>query len=69
VLINKKEKRKMFYKIKNICFNLDVNGFIQTQNTPNPNSLKFLPDQTLLEPNQTREFLDAKSARVSPLAR
>ncbi|XP_018322823.1 NFU1 iron-sulfur cluster scaffold homolog, mitochondrial-like isoform X2 [Agrilus planipennis] len=43
--------------------------FIQTQETPNPNSLKFLPGQQVLEPGQTIDFPNASSAQCSPLAR
>lgn len=43
--------------------------FIQTEQTPNPATLKFLPGQTVLETGQV-EILDAEEAeRVSPLAR
>ncbi len=45
------------------------NTFIQTQDTPNPNSLKFIPDQDVLGEGQTREFSSRQSATVSPLAR
>ncbi len=41
--------------------------FIQTESTPNPASLKFLPGQTVLE-NATREFVSAEEAAASPLA-
>eukprot|EP01116_Phalansterium_solitarium_P020851 TRINITY_DN6298_c0_g1_i2.p2 TRINITY_DN6298_c0_g1~~TRINITY_DN6298_c0_g1_i2.p2 ORF type:complete len:284 (-),score=97.36 TRINITY_DN6298_c0_g1_i2:578-1429(-) len=48
--------------------------FIQTQNTPNPESLKFLPGQPVLGKSedgvqQTRNFTSLKSAQPSPLAR
>ncbi|WP_027135265.1 NifU family protein [Geminicoccus roseus] len=43
--------------------------FIQTEQTPNPATLKFLPGQTIIEGGQV-EVLDADEAeRVSPLAR
>ncbi|XP_064606206.1 NFU1 iron-sulfur cluster scaffold homolog, mitochondrial-like [Liolophura sinensis] len=42
--------------------------FIQTQETPNPNSLKFIPGRTILE-SGTRDFPTAKSAQISPLAK
>lgn len=45
------------------------NAFIQTLNTPNPNSLKFMPDEKVLDDNQTREFTDKRAAKISPLAR
>jgi Fe-S cluster biogenesis protein NfuA len=42
--------------------------FIQTEATPNPATLKFLPGQTVLQEG-TRDFRDAKEAAlVSPLA-
>ncbi len=45
------------------------NAFIQTLDTPNPNSLKFIPDQTVLANGKTREFATKQAAMVSPLAR
>ncbi len=42
--------------------------FIQTENTPNPATLKFLPGQPVLGTG-TADFLSAESASVSPLAR
>lgn len=41
--------------------------FIQTEATPNPAVLKFLPGRRLLAEG-TREFRDAEEARASPLA-
>jgi len=41
--------------------------FIQTEETPNPATLKFLPGKAVL-PEGTRDFRDADEARVSPLA-
>jgi Fe-S cluster biogenesis protein NfuA len=41
--------------------------FIQTEATPNPATLKFLPGRTVLD-NGTLEFLDAEQAAQSPLA-
>lgn len=43
--------------------------FIQTQDTPNPNSLKFLPGVKVLEPSQTKDFPNATDAYCSPLAK
>ncbi|XP_078044263.1 NFU1 iron-sulfur cluster scaffold homolog, mitochondrial [Augochlora pura] len=43
--------------------------FIQTQDTPNPNSLKFLPGVKVLEPAQTKDFPNATDAYCSPLAK
>ena len=41
--------------------------FIQTEQTPNPATLKFLPGCTVM-PKGTANFTDAAAARVSPLA-
>ncbi|MBU1174033.1 MAG: NifU family protein [Alphaproteobacteria bacterium] len=41
--------------------------FIQTEATPNPATLKFLPGRDVL-PGDTRDFRDAESASGSPLA-
>ena len=42
--------------------------FVQVQQTPNPNSLKFIPGVTVLE-SGTMDFPSPTSARGSPLAR
>ena len=42
--------------------------FIQTESTPNPATLKFLPGQTVLELG-TADFPSAEAAEKSPLAR
>ncbi|XP_043101998.1 NFU1 iron-sulfur cluster scaffold homolog, mitochondrial-like [Puntigrus tetrazona] len=44
------------------------NMFIQTQDTPNPNSLKFLPGRVVLEAG-TMDFAGPREAYCSPLAR
>ncbi|MBI1494610.1 MULTISPECIES: NifU family protein [Rhodobacterales] len=41
--------------------------FIQTESTPNPATLKFLPGQTVL-PSGTADFPSAEAAASSPLA-
>lgn len=41
--------------------------FIQTERTPNPATLKFLPGR-IVNPNGTADFADAASAEASPLA-
>ncbi|MDQ7070697.1 MAG: NifU family protein [Rhodobacterales bacterium] len=41
--------------------------FIQTESTPNPATLKFLPGQTVLEAG-TADFTTLEAAEVSPLA-
>ncbi|XP_050311347.1 NFU1 iron-sulfur cluster scaffold homolog, mitochondrial-like [Anthonomus grandis grandis] len=43
--------------------------FIQTQETPNPNSLKFLPGTKVLETGETIDFPKAQDAYISPLAK
>lgn len=42
--------------------------FIQTELTPNPNSLKFLPGQTIVESSDTFEFKSKEHAAKSELA-
>lgn len=41
--------------------------FIQTEETPNPNTLKFLPGATVLEEGSF-DFPNAEAAKISPLA-
>jgi Fe-S cluster biogenesis protein NfuA len=41
--------------------------FIQTEATPNPATLKFLPGQQVVK-GAPRDFLDAEAAKASPLA-
>ncbi|MBK5933120.1 Fe-S cluster biogenesis protein NfuA [Rhodovulum imhoffii] len=41
--------------------------FIQTESTPNPATLKFLPGQAVLDTG-TADFPNAEAARISPLA-
>jgi Fe-S cluster biogenesis protein NfuA len=42
--------------------------FIQTETTPNEDSLKFLPGQSVMD-SGTAEFLDTRSSMSSPLAK
>lgn len=42
--------------------------FVQTETTPNEDSLKFIPGVALSESGQTHEFLSSKDAMKSPLA-
>ena len=42
--------------------------FIQTEQTPNPSTLKFLPGRVVMEKG-TLDFADTEAARTSPLAR
>ena len=41
--------------------------FIQTESTPNPNTLKFLPGRAVMA-RGTADFADSQAAQVSPLA-
>ena len=41
---------------------------IETETTPNPASLKFLPGQAVMGASGTREFASHEAAEVSPLA-
>jgi len=41
--------------------------FIQTESTPNPDVIKFLPGKTVLEAG-TKQFANVSEAKVSPLA-
>lgn len=43
--------------------------FIQTENTPNPLTLKFIPEMDILENDNTLEFKNKKEANSSPLAK
>jgi hypothetical protein len=43
--------------------------FVQTQDTPNPNSLKFLPGVKVLEEGQTMDFPTGQAAFCSPLGK
>jgi len=43
--------------------------FIQTEGTPNPDSLKFLPGKAVLEGGATRDFRSFRDASMSPLAK
>ncbi|KAM5169994.1 NFU1 iron-sulfur cluster scaffold homolog, mitochondrial [Mantella aurantiaca] len=52
----------------NVFFNPARSMFIQTQDTPNPNSVKFIPGRAVLEA-RTMDFPSPASAYCSPLAR
>lgn len=43
--------------------------FVQTQDTPNPNSIKFLPGVKVLETGQTMDFPTVQAAYCSPLGK
>ncbi|XP_046672811.1 NFU1 iron-sulfur cluster scaffold homolog, mitochondrial-like isoform X1 [Homalodisca vitripennis] len=53
----------------NVFQSVSRNMFIQTQDTPNPNSLKFLPGVKVLDPGQTIDFPNGTEAFCSPLAK
>lgn len=60
----------LFPKIKQQPFFIPTRGmFIQTQDTPNPNSVKFLPGVQVLEKGHTMDFPNATAAYCSPLAK
>lgn len=42
--------------------------FIETETTPNPATLKFLPGREVMTAGATREFTDEEAAKASPLA-
>ncbi|CAN7974616.1 unnamed protein product [Ixodes persulcatus] len=42
--------------------------FIQIEATPNPSTLKFIPDAEILEPGQTFNFSIGDEVAISPLA-
>lgn len=54
---------------KHISLSPHLRLFIQTQETPNPNSLKFLPGQKVLEAGQTMDFPNGQAAFCSPLTK
>ena len=43
--------------------------FIQTESTPNPATLKFLPGRDVMGDGRVADFADAEAAAASPLAR
>ena len=43
--------------------------FIQTESTPNPETMKFLPGQDVLGQTGPMDFSDAEAAAISPLAK
>ena len=42
--------------------------FIQTESTPNPATLKFIPGRTVMGDGAVADFPDRESAQRSPLA-
>lgn len=53
----------------NYNLKLNRNMFIQTQETPNPDSLKFVPGVSVLEKGNTIDFPNSQAAYCSPLAK
>ncbi|KAL6067862.1 NifU-like protein 4 mitochondrial [Balamuthia mandrillaris] len=43
--------------------------FIKTETTPNPDSIKFLPGEKVMEEGTTMDFPDARASMKSPLAK
>ncbi|KAI8900846.1 hypothetical protein BC833DRAFT_523054 [Globomyces pollinis-pini] len=65
---NSLSKTNLFSKFK-LPFASIRSLFIQTELTPNLDSIKFKPGQNILDnPNKTFEFLNARDAMKSPLA-
>lgn len=63
----------MYASFQTECHNLadrvpDRSMFIQTESTPNDDSLKFIPGVPVMGESGTAEFLDTRSALASPLA-
>jgi len=53
----------------NINFTSVRNMFIQSQSTPNPDSIKFFPGKEVMGANKSMDFSNIKEARKSPLAK
>ncbi|KAG5670461.1 hypothetical protein PVAND_000724 [Polypedilum vanderplanki] len=58
-----------FTKISSTQYLIHRNMFIQTQDTPNPDSLKFLPGKEVLGKGNTMDFASQNDATSSPLAK
>lgn len=69
VLINKNRNNYFVLKIKPGMMMMKRDMFIQTQETPNPQSLKFLPGTHVLEQGGTLDFPTPSAAFCSPLAK
>jgi len=67
-LQNKSVYSPLVFNCRNLHATRPVNMFIQTQDTPNPNSLKFLPGMEVLE-SSTMDFPSVSEASCSPLAK
>ncbi|KAJ8923245.1 hypothetical protein NQ315_001801 [Exocentrus adspersus] len=57
------------YTFRPVSTTQHLRMFIQTQETPNPNSLKFLPGVQVLESGQTIDFPNGQAAYCSPLGK
>ncbi|CAH2005994.1 unnamed protein product [Acanthoscelides obtectus] len=57
------------YGIQSISTSNILRMFVQTQETPNPNSLKFLPGVKVLDDGQTMDFPTGQAAYCSPLGK
>lgn len=62
-------KSAEFSQTRLISLSQNLRMFVQTQETPNPNSLKFLPGVKVLEEGQTMDFPNAQAAICSPLGK
>jgi len=62
-------KNDLQLSLKNTSFTQYRTMFVQTQETPNPSSLKFLPGKAVLEGGGTVDFPTLASAQRSPLAK
>ncbi|GJQ72084.1 hypothetical protein Trydic_g3181 [Trypoxylus dichotomus] len=54
---------------RNFTLSSPLSMFVQTQETPNPNSLKFLPGVRVLDAGQTMDFPNVQTAACSPLGK
>ena len=65
-------KNKNLLSVENVKIPVVVASrsmFIQTQDTPNPQSLKFLPGRNVLEEGGTYDVPSITAAKGSPLAK
>ncbi|KAF4519590.1 hypothetical protein B566_EDAN003757 [Ephemera danica] len=62
-------RKTLFRNERALFLTLQRNMFIQTQETPNPNSLKFLPGKEVLGEGKTMDFPNGTAAFCSPLAK
>ncbi|CAG8434708.1 7794_t:CDS:2 [Diversispora eburnea] len=69
VLPNNSTNNKLYRNSGNLNLKHVRSMFIQTETTPNQNSLKFIPGIPVMSGNNTAEFLSANSAATSPLVK